>query len=84
MEVEEGAKSREMVISSGMVDVTSAGDLGLDPRNVETKLQNILEMCTKWNAILLLDEADVFLEQRSLHELERNKLVSIFLRILEY
>ncbi|KAF2496777.1 P-loop containing nucleoside triphosphate hydrolase protein [Lophium mytilinum] len=62
----------------------SAGDLGLDPRSVETKLQNILEMCTKWNAILLLDEADVFLEQRSLHELERNKLVSIFLRILEY
>lgn len=62
----------------------SAGDLGLDPRNVESKLQNILEMCTKWNAILLLDEADVFLEQRSLHELERNKLVSIFLRVLEY
>ncbi|KAJ9636356.1 hypothetical protein H2201_003521 [Coniosporium apollinis] len=62
----------------------SAGDLGLDPRNVESKLQNILEMCTRWDAILLLDEADVFLEQRSLHELERNKLVSIFLRILEY
>ena len=41
-------------------------------------------MCTKWNAILLLDEADVFLEERSLHELERNKLVSIFLRVLEY
>ena len=62
----------------------SAGDLGLDPRGVEAKLQSILEMCTRWNAILLLDEADVFLEQRSLHELERNKLVSIFLRILEY
>ncbi|KAI9659109.1 MAG: hypothetical protein M1821_002069 [Bathelium mastoideum] len=62
----------------------SAGDLGLDPSRVEAKLQSILEMCTRWNAILLLDEADVFLEQRSLHELERNKLVSIFLRILEY
>ncbi|KAF2465299.1 P-loop containing nucleoside triphosphate hydrolase protein [Lindgomyces ingoldianus] len=62
----------------------SAGDLGLDPRHVETKLQNILEMCTRWNSVLLLDEADVFLEQRSLHELERNKLVSIFLRVLEY
>lgn len=62
----------------------SAGDLGLDPRHVESKLQGILEMCTRWNAILLLDEADVFLEQRSLHELERNKLVSIFLRVLEY
>lgn len=61
----------------------SAGDLGLDPRTVEAKLQSILDMCTRWNALLLLDEADVFLEQRSLHELERNKLVSIFLRILE-
>ena len=62
----------------------SAGDLGFDPRKVETKLQDILEMCSRWSAILLLDEADVFLEQRSLHELERNKLVSIFLRVLEY
>ncbi|KAF2186566.1 P-loop containing nucleoside triphosphate hydrolase protein [Zopfia rhizophila CBS 207.26] len=62
----------------------SAGDLGLDPRRVEEKLQDILEMCTRWNSVLLLDEADVFLEQRSLHELERNKLVSIFLRVLEY
>lgn len=26
----------------------------------------------------------MFLEERSLHELERNKLVSIFLRVLEY
>lgn len=41
-------------------------------------------MCTRWKAILLIDEADVFLEQRNLHELERNKLVSIFLRVLEY
>ena len=62
----------------------SAGDLGLDPRSVENKLQGILDMCTRWNAILLLDEADVFLEERSLHELERNKLVTIFLRVLEY
>ena len=62
----------------------AAGDLGLDPRSVEVKLDEILNMCTRWNAILLLDEADVFLEERSLHELERNKLVSIFLRVLEY
>ncbi|KAF2875800.1 P-loop containing nucleoside triphosphate hydrolase protein [Massariosphaeria phaeospora] len=62
----------------------SAGDLGLDPRRIEQKLQDILEMCTRWNSVLLLDEADVFLEERSLHELERNKLVSIFLRVLEY
>ncbi|KAF2852560.1 P-loop containing nucleoside triphosphate hydrolase protein [Plenodomus tracheiphilus IPT5] len=64
--------------------VMSAGDLGYDPRKVESNLQNILDMCARWNAVLLLDEADVFLEKRSLHELERNKLVSIFLRVLEY
>ena len=62
----------------------SAGDLGIDSSEVESSLSNVLEMATKWNAVLLLDEADVFLEQRSSHDLERNKLVSIFLRILEY
>ncbi|KAK0660029.1 ATP-dependent zinc metalloprotease FtsH 2 [Lasiodiplodia hormozganensis] len=64
--------------------VMSAGDLGTKPSEVESALSNILEMNTKWNSILLLDEADVFLEARSTHDLERNKLVSIFLRLLEY
>lgn len=64
--------------------IMAAGDLGLDPRSVENKLQDIMSMCSRWGAILLLDEADIFLEERSLHELERNKLVSIFLRVLEY
>jgi chromatin segregation and condensation protein Rec8/ScpA/Scc1 (kleisin family) len=62
----------------------SAGDLGCDPAHVEDSLSNILEMNTKWQSVLLLDEADVFLESRSAHDLERNKLVSIFLRLLEY
>ena len=62
----------------------SAGDLGTSSSEVESALSNVLEICTKWDAILLLDEADVFLEQRSSHDLERNKLVSIFLRMLEY
>lgn len=54
----------------------SAGDLGTQSHEVESNLSNVLEMCKKWNAILLLDEADVFLEQRSARGLERNKLVS--------
>ncbi|KAF4633671.1 hypothetical protein G7Y89_g4442 [Cudoniella acicularis] len=62
----------------------SAGDLGTEPTEVEESLTQILAMTTKWKAVLLLDEADVFLEARSKHDLERNKLVSIFLRILEY
>jgi SpoVK/Ycf46/Vps4 family AAA+-type ATPase len=34
--------------------------------------------------VLLVDEADVFMEARSTTDLDRNKLVSIFLRLLEY
>lgn len=62
----------------------SAGDIGFESRQLEKTLQDIFEMCSRWNAVLLLDEADVFLEQRSMHDLQRNKLVSIFLRVLEY
>ncbi|KAK1464544.1 hypothetical protein CTAM01_17064 [Colletotrichum tamarilloi] len=34
--------------------------------------------------VLLLDEADVFLEERTMADLQRNSLVSVFLRLLEY
>ena len=33
---------------------------------------------------MLIDEADVFLEQRSLHDMERNAMVAVFLRHVEY
>lgn len=62
----------------------SAGEIGIMPTNVESEIRAALEKCTKWNAILLLDEADVFLEKRELNSLKRNELVSIFLRLLEY
>lgn len=32
----------------------SAADLGIDSRHVETRLMNVLGMCTRWNAICLL------------------------------
>jgi hypothetical protein len=62
----------------------SSGDLGSSPWEVEHGLNTILDLVARWNAILLLDECDVFLEARSTHDLERNKIVSIFLRTLEY
>ncbi|KAF3767144.1 hypothetical protein M406DRAFT_11443, partial [Cryphonectria parasitica EP155] len=64
--------------------MVSAGELGTDSRILETELQRILDICHAWGAILLLDEADVFLEKRNMHEIHRNALVSIFLRQLEY
>lgn len=62
----------------------SSGELGTNPTELEENLSRILDVATVWKAVLLLDEADVFLESRSLHDLKRNSLVSIFLRLLEY
>lgn len=62
----------------------SAGELGSDAYDLEVNLQKVLEISAKWDAVLLLDEADVFLEQRSSTDIHRNKLVSVFLRLLEY
>ncbi|KAH9883598.1 P-loop containing nucleoside triphosphate hydrolase protein [Xylariomycetidae sp. FL2044] len=62
----------------------SAGDLGTQPAEVEKALDRALELCRMWNAMLLLDEADVFLGARTSESLARNELVSIFLRKLEY
>merc|ERR1711939_1159242 len=50
----------------------------------EHELQKILDIAHSWGAVLLLDEADVFLEKREVHDIHRNALVSIFLRLLEY
>lgn len=62
----------------------NAGDLGTHADAVEHSLKGILRMVPKWGAVLLLDEADVFMEARSSTDLQRNELVSIFLRMLEY
>ncbi|KAL9114433.1 MAG: hypothetical protein Q9227_001514 [Pyrenula ochraceoflavens] len=64
--------------------MVSTGELGTDARTLERELQNILEITQVWGALLLLDEADVFLEQRGTFDLHRNAMVGIFLRTLEY
>jgi SpoVK/Ycf46/Vps4 family AAA+-type ATPase len=62
----------------------TSGDLGCSPVEVERNLTWILALVARWNAVLLIDECDVFLEARANRDLERNKMVSIFLRMLEY
>jgi hypothetical protein len=53
-----------------------AGDLGVTAASVEERLQEALELCSHWSAVLLIDEADVFMETRTSDNLERNELVS--------
>jgi len=64
----------------------SPSDIGLDPAIVEHNLESLFELAARWRAVLLFDEADVFLESRSANnsDLTRNALVSVLLRVLEY
>ncbi|KAI0192306.1 hypothetical protein EV127DRAFT_491479 [Xylaria flabelliformis] len=62
----------------------TCGDIGTKPEEVEEYLESVLHIGKTWGCVVLLDEADVFLEQRGLEDLHRNALVSVFLRVLEY
>jgi hypothetical protein len=62
----------------------SAGELGTNSGSLERDLNRIMDITHSWGAILLLDEADVFLEARQPHDIHRNSLVSVFLRLTEY
>jgi hypothetical protein len=64
--------------------VVGATDLGTKAQSLDHELQRVFDLATAWKAIVLIDEADVFLEQRSLHDMERNAMVACFLRYLEY
>ncbi|PCH36706.1 nucleoside triphosphate hydrolase protein [Wolfiporia cocos MD-104 SS10] len=64
--------------------VVGGGDLGTHAEGVDARLKEVFEVATRWRAIVLIDEADVFLERRSMHDLKRNAMVAVFLRHVEY
>lgn len=54
----------------------TSSDIGTTPTDVERNLQHDFKLAKKWQAILLIDEADIYLERRSLADLTRNSLVA--------
>ena len=54
----------------------TCGDLGITAENVENSLAEKFDLAQRWDCILLLDEADVFLAARTKTDLVRNTLVS--------
>lgn len=66
-----------------LISLTS-GDLSVDSYNIEANLSYFLELGQRYGALVLLDEADVYLERRRSKDISRNGLVSVFLRALEY
>ncbi|KAF5849405.1 hypothetical protein GGP41_006349 [Bipolaris sorokiniana] len=66
-----------------LLTVTCA-DIGTDPLKIEENLLVFFKYAKAWNAILLIDEADIFMEHRRVQDIERNSLVASFLRAMEY
>lgn len=64
--------------------IVGAGDLGITASDLDKNLTQIFRIASSCGAIVLIDEADVFMEQRSVHDLQRNAIVAVFLRHLEY
>ena len=62
----------------------SVGELGVNTDYLESQLRKILDLSQIWDAVLLIDEADIFLEKRTSGDILRNSMVSVFLRLLEY
>ncbi|ETI28430.1 hypothetical protein G647_00879 [Cladophialophora carrionii CBS 160.54] len=62
----------------------TVADIGTRETKIEAELLKWFDLAEAWNAVLLVDEADIFLEQRKNRDLARNGLVSAFLRRMEY
>ncbi|CAG8980864.1 hypothetical protein HYALB_00013057 [Hymenoscyphus albidus] len=64
--------------------VLKTTDIGTSTEDIESNLSRSFEMANSWGAVLLIDEADVFLANRTIEDLHRSSLVASFLRALEF
>ncbi|CAF3451924.1 unnamed protein product [Fusarium graminearum] len=62
----------------------TCGDIGTNEVKMEAQLSKWFQLAEKWGAVMLIDEADVYLERRQVTDLKRNSLVAVFLRCIEY
>ncbi len=60
-----------------------SGQLGLDVGQMEKALKDALTRAQRWGAVMLIDEADVYIKRRQ-DNLTMNAVVGVFLRVLEY
>lgn len=62
--------------------VVQCSQLGTNEEKLEKSLHEVLRRATRWKAILLLDEADVYIRKRG-NDIKQNAIVGVFLRVLE-
>lgn len=56
--------------------ILTSSDIGTDAANVENNLAKHFRTAKSWGVVLLIDEADVFMERRTSSDLVRNSLVA--------
>ncbi|HET9959067.1 MAG TPA: ATP-binding protein, partial [Polyangiaceae bacterium] len=60
-----------------------SGQLGLNVAAMEQALKEALTRAQRWGAVMLIDEADVYIKRRE-DDMTMNAVVGVFLRVLEY
>lgn len=60
-----------------------SGQLGLNVGEMEKALKDVLTRAQRWGAVMLIDEADVYIKRRD-DNIVMNAVVGVFLRVLEY
>lgn len=60
-----------------------SGQLGLNVAAMESTLKDVLIRAQRWGAVMLIDEADVYIRRRD-DNMTANAIVGVFLRVLEY
>src|SRR6516165_5025820 len=60
-----------------------SGQLGLNVAQMEQSLKDVLTRAQRWGAVMLIDEADVYIKKRD-DNIATNAVVGVFLRALEY
>ena len=63
--------------------IVQCSQLGIDADSLEKELNIVLSRASKWRAVLLIDEADVYIRERGA-DINQNAIVGVFLRLLEY
>lgn len=60
-----------------------SGQLGVHSEQVQKNLEIALKRAERWGAVMLIDEADVYIRKRG-NDIDHNAVVASFLRTLEY
>jgi hypothetical protein len=63
--------------------IVGGGELGTTPSELDSSLTSVFDLAPAWDAVVLIDEADVFLEKRANSDVIRNAMVAVFLRQIE-